>query len=544
MSIHAVTSSRDPTTTRMVFTLNDQQQESVDAMIGRESSGLVHAGHNTTLYTRLGINGNIAGSGKTRSMLALVHADLQRPHMNTRPYMQVTSRGVLAYEERKVGGTLLHGTTIILANGSIRRQWIKELDAARCMRYTLLDNIRKLATFVPAETDVAIVSNTVYKKLTDLGQNWRRFIYDETDSYIFPGMHVLHASFTWFVTATWETLDRFTGSRCGRIGHNHAIRHMLCNVPLRELVVVVPCQLGLPPIEEYIRRCRRAVSIVSVVSGYVEPDVMLQIESGNIQGAIQSLGGDSSTTNIVDLVRSRLERSLREAQLRMQLHRGTREVWTQRSEQIQRDILLVNERFQSILSEEQCSVCMEGFSNPVLTPCHHVFCLQCLVPWFEHQHTCPQCRTPVHPDQTTVLIAPSEDAPPILTQQRLPAVHTLPTRMEHLEETMRLRRPEQRILIFSESDESLSTIQSVLVQQPYSMLSGHSSTRDATLRRYKAGELPILLLNSRMNGAGLDLPETTDIILFHTMHESLEKQAIGRGQRLGRTAPLRVHRFV
>lgn len=524
----------------MVFTLNEQQQETVRTMIEREQTGCVNIGPNTLLHTRLGINGNIAGSGKTRSMLALIHADIQRPHMNTRPYNQITSRGIMTYTDDRTGGQV-HGTTLILANGSIRRQWIRELDASDCMRYTLLDNIRKLDTFVPEDTDVAIVSNTVYKKLTALGHIWRRFIYDETDSYLFPGMDVLFASFTWFVTATWETLNRFTGARCGRIGNGHAIRRMLMNVTLHQLVVAVPCQLGLPPIEEHVRHCRRAVSIISAVSDYIEPDVMMQIESGNIHGAIQSLGGDSSTTNLVDLVRARLERSLHEAQMRVQLHRGTRETaWIQRVEQLQRDIGLVNERFQSILADEHCSVCMEAFSNPVLTPCHHVFCLQCLVPWFEHQHTCPQCRTPLQPDQLTALVASSTTE----NRPRQPVVHTLPTRMEHLEEMMLHRRPEQRILIFSESDMSLSTIQSVLQQQPYSMLCGHSSTRDATLHRFKTGELPILLLNSRMNGAGLDLPETTDIILFHTMHTPLEKQAIGRGQRMGRTTPLRVHRFV
>jgi SNF2 family DNA or RNA helicase len=102
----------------------------------------------------------------------------------------------------------------------------------------------------------------------------------------------------------------------------------------------------------------------------------------------------------------------------------------------------------------------------------------------------------------------------------------------------------QRILIFAEHDSALTNIQSILGGQPYAMLSGHSTTRTRTLASYKSGQTPILLLNSRMNGAGLDLPETTDVVLFHSMHQSIEEQAIGRGHRMGRTTSLRVHRFL
>jgi SNF2 family DNA or RNA helicase len=297
--------------------------------------------------------------------------------------------------------------------------------------------------------------------------------------------------------------------------------------------------MGLPAIENHVHQCRGAVSIASAVSGYVTPDVMLQIETGDIQGAIQALGGDSSTSNVVDLVRVRLGRSLQEAQMRVQLNRGNREAWISRVEQLQRDIGLVNDRFRSILNDD-CSICMATFSNPVLTPCHHVFCIQCIVPWFQHSQTCPQCRTPLRPDQLTTLCS---EAPTDPSLERAPAAHTTQTRMEHMERILLERRPNQRILIFSEYDTSLDTIQSVLGSQPFGVIQGHSSTRARSIEKFKTGELPILLLNSRMNGAGIDLPETTDIILFHVMSPAIEEQAIARGQRMGRTSTLHVHRF-
>ena len=116
--------------------------------------------------------------------------------------------------------------------------------------------------------------------------------------------------------------------------------------------------------------------------------------------------------------------------------------------------------------------------------------------------------------------------------------------MEHVSRILcEDRRPDQRILVFSEHNATLETIKRMLHPQPVGILSGHSTTRTRVLQQFRDGQLPILLLNSRLNGAGVDLPETTDVVLFHTMAPSLEMQAIGRGQRLGRVGALRIHRF-
>ena len=152
----------------MPFNLNDQQCESIEAMVNRERDGYIQTDHGVVLHSRLGINGNAAGSGKTRSMLALVHEDIQNHHMHNRPYVRVTSHGLLSYNEETLPNQHVHPTTLVLANGSIRRQWIKELKEANCLRYVLIDNVRRLASFVPSETDVAIISNAVYKKIVSM----------------------------------------------------------------------------------------------------------------------------------------------------------------------------------------------------------------------------------------------------------------------------------------------------------------------------------------------------------------------------------------
>ena len=51
----------------------------------------------------------------------------------------------------------------------------------------------------------------------------------------------------------------------------------------------------------------------------------------------------------------------------------------------------------------------------------------------------------------------------------------------------------------------------------------------------------MIFLNSNCNGAGINLQEATDIILYHKMTETTQNQIIGRANRIGRLECLNVH---
>jgi len=58
---------------------------------------------------------------------------------------------------------------------------------------------------------------------------------------------------------------------------------------------------------------------------------------------------------------------------------------------------------------------------------------------------------------------------------------------------------------------------------------------------FKDGKLKVIFLNSSFDGAGLNLQEATDIILYHDMPPHTQSQIIGRANRIGRQLPLHVH---
>ena len=105
--------------------------------------------------------------------------------------------------------------------------------------------------------------------------------------------------------------------------------------------------------------------------------------------------------------------------------------------------------------------------------------------------------------------------------------------------------PIKKYLIFTEYESTLNTkITSILDKWnlKYDRIRGSSSTINKQLEKYKNpnGETNVLLVNSKFFGSGMNLENTSDIIIMHKMQGDIEMQAIGRAQRFGREGELRV----
>jgi SNF2 family DNA or RNA helicase len=67
------------------------------------------------------------------------------------------------------------------------------------------------------------------------------------------------------------------------------------------------------------------------------------------------------------------------------------------------------------------------------------------------------------------------------------------------------------------------------------------STREKRLKSFRERDTSVIFLNSTFNGAGINLQEATDIILYHEMSTDTQNQILGRANRIGRQKPLQVH---
>ena len=155
-------------------------------------------------------------------------------------------------------------------------------------------------------------------------------------------------------------------------------------------------------------------------------------------------------------------------------------------------------------------------------------------------NNCPMCRNVVKTiDGTSKLIYINNNEKTVTKRVEKPKKLTKPDTIIKIINDNR----NGKFVVFSEYDECFSSIRGILRENKisYKELKGMSSTRAKYIQQFKEGKIKVLFLNSTRNGAGINLQETTDIILYHDMDSSQKDQIIGRANRIGKQDILRVH---
>jgi len=102
----------------------------------------------------------------------------------------------------------------------------------------------------------------------------------------------------------------------------------------------------------------------------------------------------------------------------------------------------------------------------------------------------------------------------------------------------------RKIIIFANYNESLKFVKKHLTEAGINTLTlkGTYQTKDNIIRAFRNTPDVVLLINSTVDCAGINLQFCTDICFFHKVHnEHIEAQIIGRGQRIGRKYNLYLH---
>ncbi|MCW6510094.1 DEAD/DEAH box helicase [Lichenifustis flavocetrariae] len=121
-------------------------------------------------------------------------------------------------------------------------------------------------------------------------------------------------------------------------------------------------------------------------------------------------------------------------------------------------------------------------------------------------------------------------------------------KLERLEELLRdLLAEKRRILIFSQFTSMLALIRLRLdiSGTPYVILTGQTRDRDAVVRAFQEGEVPVFLVSLKAGGTGLNLTAADTVILYDPWwNPAVEDQAIDRAHRIGQDKPVFVHKLV
>jgi hypothetical protein len=333
----------------------------------------------------------------------------------------------------------------------------------------------------------------------------------------------------------------------------------------------------LPEPVEHLILCRDNLQI-KVLNGIVSGDVLMMLNAGDVGGAIERLTCEKGTEdNIISVVTKRLEQKIVEFRQELE-EKKTKEYATPKAKQealerSQKKIQEAKRRIQSIEERikgaEYCEICFDNVTKPAVTNCcQNVFCFECIAMALAGKNICPKCRSSLTLDNL-MIIKDKEEEPektsetPVKKTKEMVLGEILKecnandkyTNLEAILEYKKkfFSKDHRKILIFSEHEGSFNTkVISILdkLEMKYSRIKGTSMSINKTLREYRGidlkkddTEIEVLLINSRYFGAGLNLENSSDMIMLHRLPADNEHQVIGRGQRMGRKFPLTIWRL-
>ncbi len=130
--------------------------------------------------------------------------------------------------------------------------------------------------------------------------------------------------------------------------------------------------------------------------------------------------------------------------------------------------------------------------------------------------------------------------------QSLPEIGELNVKEKYLQDEFiekMARDKTSKWLFFNDNGNVLNKYQEFLLKNDIKAVmldGGNQKLIEKTLSDYKEGDVQVLLLNSMIEGAGMNLENTTDLVFMHKTEEKFIQQVIGRAQRFGRKAPLNI----
>lgn len=222
-----------------------------------------------------------------------------------------------------------------------------------------------------------------------------------------------------------------------------------------------------------------------------------------------------------------------------------------RVSEIEKKLQMVIERIE----EKTCPVCLEDFDfneskKVVLGCCQNSFCITCMKEMLLRSDRCPTCRSQIDQENVNVFDGEREPEEPVIEEEEPPEELPLSAfenndsdkdvvYKEIVKDVMTNAR--SRLLIFSDYHGTFNMVRKFLQEENFRFeeLDGSIKRIEKVVNDYRLGIVKILVINSLAYGAGLNLENTTDIILMH--NSARKEQFIGRAQRIGRKSALHVH---
>ena len=516
--------------------------------------------HDKMVYTddyikeiNLGINADISGYGKTYSMIGLVSRDRMEWDMKI-PFVvekiNVESNGLV--KKRKIERYDKLPCTLILVSSSIIIQWQNELKNTS-LTFTSITTKKDIENIQIENYDIVLVIPSMYNNLVKSYSKyaWKRFIFDEPGHLRVSGMKDIKAGFFWFITSNPNAIIPYHQSCRGSMmfkivtnNNSNTFEEQFKDIIIKNDEDFIKSSFLMPKTNYKDYYCFQP--IFNVINGMVNPVIQKMVDTGNIEGAISSLGG-SKTRNIVDLVKQKKMEEIEVVKSHINIYtvkNNTKrlEHYSGLLKKLEHELTIIDERFSNILSNQTCHICMNSMRKVVMEPnCQNLFCGECLLQWLSKNNTCPLCRCEIVLSDL-IYIEKDEE---LKNNNNISVNNSILLKTDQIINIIESKK-EGKFLVFSDFEGSFKPICKILETNniKFIILKGDPVNRSKIIDDYKNGKVNVIFLNSTVDSAGINLPETTDIILYHEMNSINKNQIIARAERVGRTKELTIHQLL
>ncbi|KAL8104947.1 DNA repair protein RAD5B [Apium graveolens] len=197
----------------------------------------------------------------------------------------------------------------------------------------------------------------------------------------------------------------------------------------------------------------------------------------------------------------------------------------------------------------ECPICLESADDPVLTPCAHRMCRECLLSSWRTPAAgqCPICRQILNKNE--LITCPSENRFRIDVDKNW----TESSKVSHLLdclEKIRSQKSGDKSIIFSQWTSFLDLLEIPLKRRNIMFLrfDGRLSQkqREKVLKEFSETNVKMVMLMSlKVGGVGLNLTSASNVFLMDPWwNPAVEEQAIMRIHRIGQKKTVRVRRFI
>ena len=562
---------------------------------------ILHDTDNNTeseLQSTFGIIGDIVGSGKTLTVLAII----AKQNMLKNKLPKMMHKGTITCTERSLVDYDVKPYNIIVVPHTIYKQWVSAIKNYTNLKYFGINNKKSFETFCEIfnseetatefDSTIILVSNTRFADFNKLNltywnqfSHYSRYIFDEADMMKIGGSQFIKCSFMWFITSSYksllnpyvriiwknsngETSDYYNysagfniRSREGGLTHSGFIKNYMTNI------ISFPNkykqQLVLRNSDDFVReafnlsdyikntiKCKTP-HYLKILDRNVSQDIINHINAGDLKGAIEKV--DCAKFNENDLIKGitkdlevKLENLQIEFDMKSKMTFSTEKAKDESLKKIHVKMGNIKDKITSIQeklkSSQMCAICYDDLDNTTISPCCNTkYCFGCISTWLHQNKNCPFCRAKI--DFNSLVIVTDD-----VKEETEKEVEELLSKLENLKTIIekQMTSPNFKMLIFSEYYNSFEPIEELLKSYgiKYSNVMGTTNTINKTLRLYKETDGPdkidVLLLNANYCANGINLENSSDIVLYHSMNKDRTTQIIGRGQRPGRTEELNV----